>query len=278
MNKFKGYLINSDFDGTFSGNENGMERNIKAIEYFKSEGGYFSFNSGRDYTSMRIFYPKAFELSNAPVVMCNGVAMYDTETKTHIGCSFLDSAVARKVASIVRENYPTLQIRIVLDPKDMTDEDVSNIGDSYADYDRYWDRRTSLFESGDDTEHDVYKILLIGDGRILDTAKTQLEGIFGDTLSYSKSSDILFEICSGSGNKGNGMMRSVEYLRAKGIDIHTVVAMGDYENDIPMLKMADVAVCPSNALDCVKAVSDYVLCSCNDGLTADYIEMIDKRK
>ena len=43
-----------------------------------------------------------------------------------------------------------------------------------------------------------------------------------------------------------------------------------------MLKEADVAVCPANAVDEVKAVSDLVLCDCREGLIADVIEAIEQ--
>jgi hydroxymethylpyrimidine pyrophosphatase-like HAD family hydrolase len=56
----------------------------------------------------------------------------------------------------------------------------------------------------------------------------------------------------------------------------TVIACGDFENDTEMLKAADVAVAPENALDSVKEVADLVLCHCQEGLIADVIERIER--
>ena len=53
-------------------------------------------------------------------------------------------------------------------------------------------------------------------------------------------------------------------------------ACGDYENDLTMLAAADVAVCPTNALDCVKAVADVCLCHHTEGLIANLVELIEK--
>ena len=48
MKKFENYIIVSDIDGTFLGKEGRMvPRNLEAIEYFKSEGGIFTFITGR---------------------------------------------------------------------------------------------------------------------------------------------------------------------------------------------------------------------------------------
>jgi hydroxymethylpyrimidine pyrophosphatase-like HAD family hydrolase len=58
----------------------------------------------------------------------------------------------------------------------------------------------------------------------------------------------------------------------------TLIACGDYENDIPMLKAADIAICPANAMDEVKKICDFVLCDCDEGLIADIIEHIEAGK
>jgi hypothetical protein len=42
--------------------------------------------------------------------------------------------------------------------------------------------------------------------------------------------------------------------------------------------MADVSVCPTNALDSVKEVSDYCLCHHTEGLIADLIELIEEER
>ena len=54
-----------------------------------------------------------------------------------------------------------------------------------------------------------------------------------------------------------------------------MIACGDFENDIEMLAAADISVCPANACDKVKAIADYQLCSCGEGLIADIIEGLE---
>jgi hydroxymethylpyrimidine pyrophosphatase-like HAD family hydrolase len=53
------------------------------------------------------------------------------------------------------------------------------------------------------------------------------------------------------------------------------VCVGDYENDLALLGAADVAVCPGNAVDSVKAISKYMVCHCKDGALADMIDLIE---
>ena len=50
--------------------------------------------------------------------------------------------------------------------------------------------------------------------------------------------------------------------------------IGKFDNDLEMLKAADISVCPSNAKQSVKDICDHCLCSNNEGLIADVIEKI----
>ena len=56
----------------------------------------------------------------------------------------------------------------------------------------------------------------------------------------------------------------------QGRDI-VLYACGDNNNDEAMLKAADVAVCPANATNEVKAICHKCLCSNNEGVIADLI-------
>ena len=49
MGKFDGILLCSDFDGTFASNGVPIEANMKAIKYFRENGGLFTLASGRNY-------------------------------------------------------------------------------------------------------------------------------------------------------------------------------------------------------------------------------------
>ena len=55
----------------------------------------------------------------------------------------------------------------------------------------------------------------------------------------------------------------------------TVCAVGDYENDSAVLSAADIAVCPSNATEDIKAICDLCLCSNDEGVIADLVEYFE---
>ena len=55
----------------------------------------------------------------------------------------------------------------------------------------------------------------------------------------------------------------------------TTVTVGDQENDIPMLRSADISACPENALDSVKAVAKWQLCHHAEGCVAELIGRLE---
>ena len=100
----------------------------------------------------------------------------------------------------------------------------------------------------------MYKVLIyeVEDGQEEFTRK------YLDTLKetgYTSSEDRLLDIAHRLVNKGYGLVKLAELLE---IPLSSVCAMGDYENDIPMLQAAGYAVAMGNASDKVKEVADFV--------------------
>ena len=65
-------------------------------------------------------------------------------------------------------------------------------------------------------------------------------------------------------------------LASAGSPIHTTVCVGDYENDISMLRHADIAYAVENAIDEVKAVADRITVHHNEDALAHIIADLEK--
>ena len=89
----------------------------------------------------------------------------------------------------------------------------------------------------------------------------------------AKSGTTGVEFISPSGGKG----ACISYLRSYfGDAVHTVIAAGDFENDLSMLRAADRSFAPSNACPAVLNEADTVLCSCSEGAVGALIELLDR--
>jgi len=78
---------------------------------------------------------------------------------------------------------------------------------------------------------------------------------FAPPLSITRTHEWLVETTAPGVDKGSGLRRLCDLL---GVDIRRVMAIGDSDNDIPMLEAAGFGVAMGNASEQVKAVADWV--------------------
>lgn len=86
----------------------------------------------------------------------------------------------------------------------------------------------------------------------------------GNVLSYSKLNNYGYDVYYKDQTKATGIVHLLEYLN---IDKKDTFAFGDGHNDSEMIEYCEVGVAMGNALDKVKAVSNYVTDDIdNDGI------------
>ena len=113
MGKFDGILIVTDIDGTFLGNKSRkVPENFEAIEYFKANGGVFTFASGRLHYSIDRVIPNPEKVANAPFILANGSCLYDFSLRKSVLTDCLNGHEAIPIFKYVREKYKTVGIRI----------------------------------------------------------------------------------------------------------------------------------------------------------------------
>ncbi|MBR6603189.1 MAG: HAD-IIB family hydrolase, partial [Clostridia bacterium] len=91
-------------------------------------------------------------------------------------------------------------------------------------------------------------------------------------FDFIRSEKTLFEILPKGSGKGNVLPKLSEHL---GIDMRKTIAVGDYHNDISMLKAAGLGIAVSNAQPEVKKAADMVTVSNDEDAIAKIISDID---
>ena len=85
-----------------------------------------------------------------------------------------------------------------------------------------------------------------------------------DECAVTSWSDTGIDIIPKEGGKSAGIRK---YLEEQGLDRSEVMAFGDGENDIEMIRFAGIGVAMGNAAESVKAAADYVTDTIdNDGI------------
>ena len=108
MGKFEGVLICTDLDGTLLKNDKTISHeNIEAIEYFKHEGGYFTFVTGR----MPFFVSYVLDTikPNAPFGCVNGAGIFDWGKEDYVCMADMPHSVIELV-KYIDDNFPDVGI------------------------------------------------------------------------------------------------------------------------------------------------------------------------
>lgn len=255
MGRFDGILLCSDLDGTLANGLQVPRRNLDAIAYFQSEGGRFSLFTGRS-AGYEAQFP--FRI-NSPMVTENGARIYDPETGRTLwtfpldGCGplleWLDACPALKGDLPCALCFTDVRLTVT----------AGEIADTWLSH-----KTGELLKvvcSGFEAEQDALAFQQLA------------QNTFCSRYHVNRSWGTGVEFISPLGGKGTCLNHIREIL---GDTVHTVVAIGDYENDLSMLTAADRAFAPSNALPDVRTAAEGVLCDCTDGAVGALIELLDQ--
>lgn len=268
MGKFDGILICTDLDGTLLKNDKTIsEENREAIEYFKREGGYFTFITGRMYYTARRLYEMVNP--NAPIGCINGGGIYDFEKEKYLWSITLPEE-ARELVGAVYDGVPSAGIQLNgLDA-------IYFCRDNDAMY--HFRKRTGAeFLQGDYRTVDVpVAKVVFGDEdekNILRIAEILHSHPRSAEFDYIRSERTLYEILPKGSSKGNLLPRLAEIL---GVKMSRTVAIGDYNNDVSMIKAAGVGIAVANATEEAKAAADIITVSNEESAIAKVIEEIER--
>lgn len=110
------------------------------------------------------------------------------------------------------------------------------------------------------------KILMSVEPEILPQVQKKIAEFLPETLQVVQTAAFYLEVIPKSIHKGQGIR---DICKTLGISPEEVIAFGDAENDIPMLRTAGMGVAMGNAAAAVKAAADYVTLTNNeDGIAA----------
>lgn len=267
---FSNYLIISDMDGTLLDRSGKIPaRTLEALARFIAGGGHFTVATGRPHTLLSPI-PQPEKLLTAPAVMVNGTYLYDFGTKKCLKEQYIAPEIAAEMLDFIREECEGTPCRVAT--PDAAVRTATPYGLMLEDMEVYTMQNVKIQPFAEWRVDDWQKIVFRDEPVVLARIREKAQARFHGRLDIFLTGRRFLEMQSAGCSKATG----VESLRDLfGAKMPTVIACGDFENDIDMLRAADIAVAPANAIESVKAVADYVLCDCEDGLIADVIEGIE---
>lgn len=258
-------LIVCDMDGTLLGLDKTVPQvNRDAMIRAKAQGVRFSVCTGR-IQPMTDFYLKDLDL-DTPVITANGALIWDPVQRKTLWDLPMDQDEVLCILRFCKEHaldYCALTMK-----KSYFSPD--NIRRQR--FEQYNEIATANgFPSMELCEFDesfacmqgqkVYKLLIYD----AEEKQTELAKKYLDTLKmtgYTSSEKGLLDIAHRQVNKGYGL---TQLARLLDIPLSSVCAMGDYDNDIPMLECCGYPVAMGNGCDAIKKKAQFVTKANHEG-------------
>ncbi len=257
MGKFNGILIASDWDGTVYYKGSIHKDTIDAIRYFQQNGGLFTICSGRFNDFLETFSSSI--KPNTYLICCNGAYIVDTESRECLYEGFCDDHLFLLTDRIFENGSPISEVRFFCKDKCTHIEVKSK--------EEYYQKRSLLRNTKIYKAVAVYKDELYA---IADKEMLEDSNILKDYIAV-RSWSVGLELIKYSNSKGVAVRRVADKVNA-----NLIITAGDYENDIELLKSADIGYAVMNATDSLKAVADRVTVSADNAALAKIISDIEK--
>ena len=246
-------LLVADIDGTLvSYDKEISERNLAAIRAAQAKGVKVTLATGRMHASA-VKYGRQANIE-LPLITCNGAML-----KTCNGELVFEKAIEPRVVKEVIQYCLANQWHIhwYIDGELYLNEIDSDL---WMGYDKK--EEIKIHEVQGDFDHCLKRVVqlvvLNRSGQIESIAKSLTEK-FGEYVFAPQTAAFCVDIVAKGIHKAVG----VEFLAQKyNIEPHEIMAIGDSDNDVDMLKYAGIGVAMGNGFDSAKKVADAVTLSC----------------
>jgi len=258
-------LLITDLDGTLlPHNKKLLPDDINAINRFINDGGRFSIATGRPIQSVAA-YLKELKVTD-PIILYNGSAIYDTISDKFLWCDYLNEN-ARKLIIDVLKTFPDASAEILTENEIYTFQ-KNNREEYHISITNTNPVECSIDEAGDKWLKALFAIETERIESLMEFVADQNYNYF----TFVQSCAFFYEVLPKGNSKGTALKRLRDMAE---LNNYTIVAVGDYANDIEMLEYADIGIATANASDDVKAIADIVLDkTCDENAIASVINYI----
>jgi Cof subfamily protein (haloacid dehalogenase superfamily) len=245
-------LVASDVDGTLLDHHGTLPGGrAAAVRRLTAAGIPLVLATGKLWTSVRTLVDD-LELPG-PHVACNGSVVFDGDGRI-LGRTLLDAAVADEVAAVLRSRGIVHGLyledgAIVTDRVDPAHDVLPILGEP-------------LPVVGTRDGRGVIKVLAI----LPPDAEGDLRDVGGDAARVQRTGPRFLEWNAAGSDKATGL---TTVSRILDVELSEVMAIGDAENDVPMLRLAGVGVAVAGASAAAVAAADRTL-------TGDLSELLDE--
>ncbi len=257
--------IITDLDGTFlPKSKTPLPRDLAAVRRFEQAGGIFTIATGRTVQASRR-YPEELGLKS-PMIVFNGAGIYDPVQDKLVYLHPLPPEASAMTAHILHDQ-PEAGVEVLC----AEDTWVVNNTKYEQDHVRICGV-TPQYGSVEEVTGTWMKVLFAMSPDDIPPFIDYIDRQHFEGVDFIRSEAKFYEMLPKGVSKGSALNA---YRKLPDMEGFTFVAVGDFDNDIEMLRAADLAVCPQNACGNVKAVADRILTrTCEEGAMEELIDFL----
>ncbi len=241
-------MVVTDIDGTIYSEKQGLTDNVKAcMQNLIKNGIHVAIATGRTYASAKYI---ADEIGIECPLICYQGGLINTYDGKILDVKYLPQDIARKIVTELRNRniHMNIYIEDVLYVENDNDYIKAYVGNKGIDY-----FKVNSFDDLDFSK--LNKILAIDNNpQLIEDLIKELKTKYPE-IYVVKSTDTFCEIANKEATKGN----AIKFLANKlGFTEKEVLAIGDQNNDIEMVKTAGIGVAMGNGTEEIKAKANYI--------------------
>jgi Cof subfamily protein (haloacid dehalogenase superfamily) len=250
-------LIALDVDGTLLDSYHQLApETVQAIREAQTQGAHICLATGKLLVSARDLIQR-LELSG-PQVTCNGAAIMDARSGHVLTAWPLGAEISQRAIAAYRDLAPDFPIAWYTADAIYTDAEYGQLDTILAAYHEPPLRRVNAL---DGELAPAMKLLVAGDPARLADLHERLALRLGTEATVMRTTADFVEVVLPSVNKGVAL---AEVALELGIARERVVALGDGENDIPLLDAAGLGIAMENAMPALLPHARAITASANE--------------
>ena len=267
-------LYISDLDGTLLNERAELSGyTIEKLNAFIHDGGHFTIATARTAATVsKILAPLDVKI---PVILMNGVLIYDIPTKKYLSVHYISTESFTVITQVLKANSVT---GFMFEVKNNQLSTYYERMDSKA-MQEFHDERVNKYRktfvqvpdfSEVDYEHIIY-FALLGTKERLEPIYQMLQSYPDISMAfypdvYSEEGIYYLEMFSSKATKYNAAMYLKELYQ-----YDYMIGFGDNLNDLPLFNACDETCAVANAKDAVKAAADHIIKSNLENGVADWL-------
>ncbi|MBQ8928471.1 MAG: HAD-IIB family hydrolase [Oscillospiraceae bacterium] len=257
--------IITDLDGTFLPKSKvPLPQDLKAVRRFEAAGGLFTIATGRTVEASKR-YPEELGLKS-PMIVFNGAGIYDAACDRLLYTHPLPEAAREMTRRILQDNpHAGAEVLCAASTWVVNDTPIERQHIKVCGV-------TPRFGSVDEVREDWLKVLFAMEPEEIPDFIRYIDAQGFSGVDFIRSERRFYEMLPRGVSKGSAL---TAYRSLPGMEGFTFIAVGDFDNDVEMLRAADLAVVPQNAAASAKACADLILSrTCEEGAMEELIDTL----